>query len=45
MDGLPVEIGDMVIAPGQSFCVANSYGDAVYFKLPDPTTYTLPSAN
>ncbi|MBP5284739.1 MAG: hypothetical protein ILO34_01360 [Kiritimatiellae bacterium] len=31
-----VEAGDFVLQPGEAVCVANDYGDTVYFKLPSP---------
>lgn len=43
LDGVEVEPGDMVLQPGQSFCVNNSLGQALYFKGPNPAKYTLPT--
>lgn len=44
LDGAEVKPTDFVINPGQSFCVNNACGQAVYIKLPNPTSYTLPKA-
>ena len=34
--GDAIEEGDFVLQPGEAVCVANEYGDTVYFKLPSP---------
>lgn len=36
LDFTAIEVGDFTLEPGEAVCVANDYGEDVYFKLPSP---------